>query len=131
MPVISPMHSNSVSMTKLFVNAFDFVHGLLRALNRKEIEHGSRDPYRPRIHQQKQAGMVQSVRDHSLQVLLRVAVGIFEDAVVNAHWQSSDVARRRDNFDTRIKRGNQRGLKSTAAGSGNVDAIRIHIRTRE
>ena len=75
--------------------------------------------------------MIESVGDHSVQVLLRVAVRIFEDAVVHAHREGGDVAGGRDNFDTRIKRSDQCRLKSTAAGSGDVDAFRIDIRSCE
>ena len=60
-----------------------------------------------------------------------ITVGVLEDAVVNAHGQSGDVARRRGDLDAFVESGDVSGLKSSTAGSGDADPLRVHIGARE
>src|SRR5215469_14162146 len=75
--------------------------------------------------------MITSARDHSLEVLLGIAIGVFKNAVVDPHGQRGDVAGGRGDFDPRIEGCDQGGLESAATGAGDVDALWIHIRTGE
>jgi len=92
----------SVGMTEARIEFGDFTERLVRAFNGKEIQHGCSDEDGSRVYKKEQAGMVEAVGYHSVQVLLRIAVRIFEDAVVNSHRQGSDVTGRRRDFDPRL-----------------------------
>ena len=127
MPVIAFDQRNPLSAVETLVQAAHFADSLARAFNGEEIEHRRGHHYRPRIHHQQQPRMVHTVCNHSVKVLLGIAVRILEDAVIDPHGKRSNVTGRCGNFNSRIKRGNVRGLKSTAAGAGNVDTLRINF----
>src|SRR5215831_13004949 len=127
--VIPLVHRDSICMPKPVVQITNFVHGSMRALDGKKIKYCGGNKDRPRIHQQQKSGMVKSVWDGAVQVLLRVTIRILEDAVVDAHRKGGNEARRRRNFDALVKGSNVGRLKPTATGAGDVDALRVNIRS--
>src|SRR6185369_7189397 len=106
MRVIALVHGDAVGMTEARIEFGDFTERLVRAFNGKEIQHGCSDEDGSRVYKKEQAGMVEAVGYHSVQVLLRIAVRIFEDAVVHTHGQRCDVAGGCSYLDSRVKGGN-------------------------
>src|SRR5438477_4777764 len=127
MSVVSLARGNAVRMAEPGVEVRNLAHSLMRAFYWEKIKHRSRHEHRPRIHQQQQSGMVHALRNHPVKVLLRIAIRVFEDPVVDSHGKGSDVAGWGCNLNTRIKCGDVRSLKSAAAGAGDVDALRINF----
>src|SRR5947208_11744007 len=85
------------------------------------------DEYRPWIHEREQSGIINAFRDHAVKILLRITVGILENAVVNAHRQGSDVAGDRRDFDARFESSDVYRLKAAPARAGDVDAAGINF----
>src|SRR5690242_17896712 len=131
MPVIALVHGDAVGITEARVEFGDLTKRLVRAFNGKEIQHGCSDEDGSRVHEEQQTGVVEASGYHCVQVLLRIAVWIFENTVVNPHGQCADVAGRCYHFDTWIKRGDERCLKSSAARARNIDAIGIDFGSSE
>src|SRR5207248_6462009 len=102
MRVIAFHHSDSIAMIEALVERSHFSHGLARAFDREKIQDRCGHEHRPWIHQQEQAGMIESARDHSEQILFRIAIRVGKNEVVHPHGQSRDVAGRRKYFDTWI-----------------------------
>src|SRR5882724_983789 len=71
--------------------------------------------------------MIEAFRNHAVEVLLGIAVRIFEDAVVHPHGQRCDVAGRNDHLYSRIKSRDQGGLSPAPAGSGDIYSVRINL----
>src|SRR5437879_5120568 len=99
MLVIALGHGNTISVIKPAVNVRDFAKSLMRAFDGKEIKYGCGYEDRARVHQQEQSWMVNSIRDHAIEVLLRIAIGILEDAIVDAHRQCRYITGRRCYLD--------------------------------
>src|SRR5215472_9220567 len=75
--------------------------------------------------------MIYPVRDHPVQVLFGIAIWVLKNAVVNAHGQSGDVAGGRRDLNALIESSDVRGLKPPTAGTGDVDALGVNVRTSQ
>ena len=113
------------------VDGGDLAERPARALDREEVEHRRRHEDGPGIHQQQEARVIDAVGDHAVGILLRVAVGILEDAIGHPHRLRTDVAGRRGDADPGIERGDDCGLEAPAAGARNADARRVDVGSRE
>ena len=127
MVVIALAHGNAIRVSELGIEIRNLADSFVRTFYWEKIKHCSRHKHGPRIHQQQQPRMVHTIQDHSVKVLLGIAVRIFEDAVIDPHGKRSDIAGGGCNLNSRIQCGNGRGLKSSAAGAGDVDALRINF----
>src|SRR6185369_16357376 len=131
MVVVTLAHRDSIGVTELRIDFGDFANTLVCALDREEIEHRGRDENRSGIHHEQQPWVINSVRNHPIQILLRVTVRIFEDAVINAHRERGDVARRRSNLNSRIQCSDIGRLRSPTAATGDVDPTGIDVLPRK
>ena len=131
MCVVALHHGDPLLVAAAAIDGGDFTNRLPGALDRKEVQHGSRDEHRPWIREQQQPGVIHAGRDEIREVLLRVAVGILEDPVVDAHGQGRDVAGRRHDADARVERPDQRCLEPASARARDAHARRIHLRARQ
>ena len=104
---------------------------LPRALDGKEVEHRRGHEHRPRVREQEHAGVIDTGGDGAREVLLGIAVGILEDAVVHPHREGADVAGRRDHADPGVERADERGLEPAAAGAGDADPPGVDLRARQ
>src|SRR6476659_783008 len=102
--------------TKCLVGAFDW----------EEILYSSRNKYGTWIHHQQQSRMIYTVRDHAVEILFGIAIGIGKDPVIDSHGQCRDVARRGGDFYPFIQRCYMCDLKAATTGTRNVDALRIN-----
>src|ERR1044072_6513149 len=114
-------------MTELGIDFSYFAYGFVHSFNRKKIQHSCRNEHRARIHHQQESWMIHSFRDHSIKILFRIAVRIFENTVINPHRKCSDVAGWSRDFNTRIQCGNVCCLSTTTAGPSDDDAIWINV----
>src|SRR5678815_3883950 len=73
--------------------------------------------------------MIDVIGHHAVKVLLRITVGIFENAVVHTHWKRGDIAGGYGYLDATIEGSNVCSLKTTAATPGDADALGINFRT--
>ena len=128
MAMVPLMHGDSVGMAEAIVDVGNFANRLVRPFNGEKIQHGGCNKYRTRIHHQEKTRMVDTLRDHAVQVLLRIAVRILKNPVEHAHGQSGDVTRDGRDFDSGVECGNVGSLEAAAAGASDTDAFGIHIR---
>ena len=103
----------------------------MSAFDRKEIKYSGGDEHWTRIHHQEQSRMIHTVRNHAVEILFGIAVGIGEDPVIDSHGQCRDVARWRGNFNPFIQGCDMCSLKAATTRTRNIDALRIHLRTSE
>jgi len=85
MLVISLSQRNTIRMTEAAVDVGDFTKRFVGALDGKKIQDSSCYQNWAGIHQQEQSRMIEALRNHAVEVLLGIAVGIFEDAVEHPH----------------------------------------------
>src|SRR6476659_5754644 len=107
--------------TKCLVGAFDW----------EEILYSSRNKYGTWIHHQQQSRMIYTVRDHAVEILFGIAIGIGKDPVIDSHGQRGDVTRGRRDFNSIIQGCNMCDLKAATTGARNVDPLRINFRASE
>ena len=75
--------------------------------------------------------MINTFGNHSVQILLRITIGIYKDPVIGTHRLRADIAGRNDYFDPFIQRTYIRCLKSTATGAGYRNTIFVDVGTGE
>src|SRR5579862_896042 len=107
------------------------MESLVRAFNRKEVECRRSNEDRARVHQQQEPGIVDAVRYHAVQVLLRIAVRILEYPIVNSHGQRGDVAGNGGYLDAGFERCDVHRLKAASTGACDADALWVDFRARQ
>jgi len=129
--VVTLRHADPVGVAEAPVEAGHLVQRLARALDGHEVLHRRGDEERPRIDEEQQAGVVDSLRHQPVRVLLGIGVGVLEDAVGHPHGQRGDVAGRDHDRDARVEGADPRRLQPAPAGARDGDAVGIDLAADE
>ncbi len=73
--------------------------------------------------------MINTFGNHSVGILLRIAIRVSKDPIVSPHRQRADETGRNNHFDSFIQCADVGCLNSAAAGTCNRNAIGVYIRT--
>src|SRR4051794_40523346 len=111
MIVISLRYSYAVGVMKTTIEFRDFANCLSSTFDGEKIQHRRGHKNRPRIHHEKQSRVVNVIRNHAVQILLRITVGVLENAVGNSHWKRGDITGNRGHLNPGVQSSNVRGLK--------------------